>query len=340
MSPPSVSTIIVAHDSLADLRRTLPPLLSQLHHSDELIVVDSGSSDGIGEQLSALAPSARLVKAAGNVGFAAGANLGAASARGDLLVFLNPDALVQGGWADAIREPWGVGWCAWMALVLMDGGRAINTSGGVLHFTGLGWAGQAHESVELAPLEPMEVGFLSGACLAIPRSRWDELGGFPEEFFMYGEDVDMSLRLRLRGCRLAVVPRARVIHDYEFDRGASKWRLLERNRWATLLRTYPTLLLALLTPALVATEVVIWLVAIRGGWLRMKAAATADLIRALPRLLAERAAIQRTRGVTARQFASGLDPALSSPYLGRLGRQPLVALLLRAYWRAAVALLR
>jgi GT2 family glycosyltransferase len=194
--------------------------------------------------------------------------------------------------------------------------------------------------VELAPGDAVEVGFLSGACLAIPRLTWDEVGGFPEEFFMYCEDVDMSLRLRLRGCRLAVAPRARVIHDYEFDRGASKWRLLERNRWAMMVRTYPASLLALLTPALIATEVAIWFAAFRGGWLRMKASASLDIVRALPRLLAERAAIQRSRAVTARAFAAGLTPELSSPYLGRLEGQALVALVLRIYWRTTLALLR
>ncbi len=55
-----------------------------------------------------------------------------------------------------------------MALVTMAGGSEINTSGGVLHFTGLGWAGQAHQPVGAAPVAPSEVGFLSGACLAIP----------------------------------------------------------------------------------------------------------------------------------------------------------------------------
>ena len=88
---------------------------------------------------------------------------------------------------------------AWMGLVTMDGGEAINTSGGVLHFTGLGWAGQAGEPISAAPSRPTEVAFLSGACLAIPRRTWIAAGGFPTHFFMYGEDVDLSLRLRLVG---------------------------------------------------------------------------------------------------------------------------------------------
>ena len=332
MSDPRLSTIIVAHDSLRDLRATLPPLLAQLDADDELIVVDSGSSERLADGLGRVAPSARLVTVAGNVGFAAGANLGAAVAQGDLIVLLNPDATVRPGWAEAMRAQWEGPWAGWMPLITMDGTTAINTSGGILHFTGLGWAGQAGEPATAAPRAPTEVGFLSGACLAVPRATWSEMGGFPEKFFMYGEDVDLSLRLRLRGGRLAVVPDARLVHDYHFTKGSYKWRLLERNRWQTILRTYPNSLLALVLPALAATELAVWTVAIRGGWTRMKALATLDVIRALPRLARERHAIQATRLIDATAFSAALTHELSSPYFGRIGRNAAVRSGLRLYW--------
>ncbi|HEY5317703.1 MAG TPA: glycosyltransferase, partial [Solirubrobacteraceae bacterium] len=112
-----LSIIIVAHDSLADLRAALPPLLAELDPEDEVIVVDSGSCDGLAGELEHIAPPARLITAPGNVGFAAGANLGGAAAQGELIVLLNPDARVQRGWSQAIRAPWGGPWAGWMALV-------------------------------------------------------------------------------------------------------------------------------------------------------------------------------------------------------------------------------
>lgn len=339
MPSPRLSVVIVAHDSVGDLRRTLPPLHPELAPDDELIVVDSGSRDELAATLDELAPNARLVRAAGNVGFAAGANLGATVAGGELLILLNPDAAVQPGWGRAIRAPWGGEWAGWMALVTMGDGATINTSGGVLHFTGIGWAGQMGKPLSAAPTTPVEVAFLSGACLALPRAYWRALDGFPEHFVMYCEDVDLSLRLRLGGGKLAVVPAARVAHAYEFARGPRKWRHLERNRWATLLRTYPTALLVLVTPALLATEVAVWLAALRGGWLRVKALATLDVARSLPTLIGERRKVQRARQVDAATFAAVLTPELSSPYLGPAARWRPAGTLLRLYWRMVLAML-
>jgi len=335
----SLSTIVVAHDSLAELRRSLPPLVDQLSDGDELIIVDNASSDDLTSELSQLAPAARVITLKENLGFAAGANWGADAARGELLVLLNPDAVVQPGWAEAIRAPWGGRWAAWMALVLLEGGEQINTSGGVLHFTGFGWAGQLGEPAGAAPQVPTEVGFVSGACLAIPRAGWEVVGGFPEQFFMYCEDVDLSLRLRLTGGKLAVVPDAQVEHAYEFAKGDRKWRLLERNRLSTVIRTYPGLLLVAVMPVLLVTECAVWAVAGRGGWLRMKALATLDVMRALPRLLRERRVIQAGRQVPAAIFAAPLRAELTSPYFGSVGTQPLVSHALSLYWRAVLVLI-
>jgi GT2 family glycosyltransferase len=276
-----------------------------------------------------------------NAGFAAGANRGAEAAGGDLLVFLNPDAVVQPGFRDAVVRPLadGRGWAAWQGLVTMDGGTLVNTSGGGIHFTGISWAGQAGAPLDEAPLEPREVAFASGACLAVPAARWRELGGFSPDFFMYCEDADLSLRLRLAEGRIGIEPGAKADHDYEFAKGAAKWRHLERNRWALLLRTYPAPLLLLVAPALAATEVALWAVALAGGWWRQKLLATLDVIRSLPRLRRERRTIQATRRVSASEFAAFLTPELSSAYLGPLARNRAVRGALRTYWTVVRALL-
>ncbi len=337
---PTLSVLIVTWNSREELARTLPALLPELGEGDELIVVDNDSSDGTAEAVVELAPTARIVRSGRNAGFAAGCNEGAAAAEGDLLVVLNPDAAPRPGFGEAIRRPWvdERGWAAWQALVAGGDGRTINSAGNPMHFTGIVWAGGHGRPIGEAP-PAGEVTALSGACLAIPTATWRELGGFPERFFLYHEDVDLSLRLRLAGGALGIEPAAVVDHDYEFGAREHKWRWLERNRLAFLVRVYPASLLILLAPALILTELALIPASIAAGWGRQKLAALGEAIRWLPRLTRERHQVQATRTVSAAEFASWLTPDLDSPFIPAIARSAPARLVLRAYWRVVRLLL-
>ncbi len=220
MPEPTISVVVVTYRQGEGVRPALEALSAQLRSDDELIVIDNASGDDTPTVVEQAAPAARLVPSASNDGFPAACNRGAALASGDLLVFLNPDAVPAPGWRDAIAAPLmdASGWAAWQALVTAEGGTTVNTRGGVVHFTGIAWAGGAGEPIgdESALSEP---GFVSGACLAIRREEFERLGGFAGDFFLYHEDVDLSLRVRLAGGSLGVASGARVDHDYEFDKG-------------------------------------------------------------------------------------------------------------------------
>jgi GT2 family glycosyltransferase len=326
-----LSIVVVTHNSRHAVAAALPALCEQLAPADELVIVDNASTDDTVAVVRAIAPAARVLTLNTNSGFAGGANAGARAASADLLVFLNPDATPAPGFVAAIRAPQG-NWTAWMGLVTAEGGARVNTNGGVVHFTGIAWAGEAGAATPGTLVRPREVAFLSGACLAVPRRYWERMSGFAEDFFMYQEDVDLSLRLRLAGARLGVEPDAVVDHDYEFGKGATKWRLLERNRWATIVRCYPRPLLLALAPALFATEVALLVIAAAGGWLPEKVAAGAETVRALPRLLRERRTVQAMRTISSAEFAAYLTPDLDSPYLGRVAALAPLRWSLRAYW--------
>lgn len=334
--------MIVAWNSARHLAGTLPALAGELEACDEVIIVDNDSSDELSDVVAAAFPEAIIVSMGGNSGYAAGVNAGAEAASGDLLVTLNPDAMPEPGFGEAIRRPAeeGTPWAAWMARVVFRDGdrRLINSYGNPVHFTGFAWAG-GHGEEESTRSCPATVPAASGASMAIPLDTWRRLGGFPPEFFLYHEDIDLSIRIRSEGEIIGLVADAVVDHDYEFGRSGQKWLWLERNRWAMIIRNYPLGLLIVLAPALVATELALLAVAAHQGWLDQKLRAWRQVFRWTPRLMVERRRIQATRSISARRFADILTADLDSPFFPGFVRSAPVRLLLRSYWRLAKALL-
>jgi N-acetylglucosaminyl-diphospho-decaprenol L-rhamnosyltransferase len=329
----ALAVIVVTHQSAAHLRPLLAALQPQLQQDDELVVVDNASTDGTANAARSLRESVRVIETGENLGFAGGCHVGADATRAPLLLFLNPDSEPQ---ADCLRRLRGAAearpdWGAWQAAVMLADDR-INTSGGVVHYLGIGWAGDCERPASELGTQEREIAFPSGAAMVVRRRAWDELHGLDRAYFMYGEDLDLGLRLWLAGHRVGLVPGARVLHGYEFDKGESKWFWLERNRWRTVLSVYPGALLALTAPALLAAELGLLAIAARGGWLGAKLRAQAATLAGLPATLARRRDVQHTRRISADEFASHLTASLDSPYLADAAN-PMLRIPQALYWR-------
>ena len=330
----ALAVVVVTHDSADHLPDLLAALAPQLRADDELAIVDNASTDSTPSVARAHSDRALVIETGQNLGFAGGCHAGAAATRAPLLLLLNPDSRPHPDCLDRLRRAAAThrDWGAWQAAVLLDGDSHINTSGGIVHYLGFGWAGDCGLPIAALPAEDREIAFPSGAAMVVRREVWLELGGLDREYFMYGEDLDLGLRLWLSGHRVGLVPAARVTHSYEFDKGSAKWFWLERNRIRTVLSVYPPALLALLAPALLAGELGLLVVAARGGWLWPKLRAQAAAFASLPRTLARRRAVQHGRRIDSRALAAHLTSSLDSPYLAAASG-PLLSVPQAAYWR-------
>lgn len=340
-SATAIAVVIVTYNSAEDVPATLEALRDQLRDGDEVVVVDNASTDGGPAAIRAAFPETTVIETGSNGGFAAGCHVGVDASTAGLVLLLNPDTVPQPGFLDALRATSGAepAWGAWQALVTLPGGHEVNTWGNEVHYLGFGWAGGNGRPTADAPGTRETVGFASGAAMVIRREAWNAAGGFQEHYFMYGEDLDLSLRLRLAGWKIGVDPAARAEHDYEFSKGDYKWFYLERNRWWTIVGTYPTRLLLLLLPALLVFDLLLLPVAWRAGWLKPKLRAQLAVVRELPRMLRHRRAVRRSAKVDARTFADGLTSSLDSPFLAAAQSVPGVAIAQGAFWRIVRALL-
>src|SRR6185295_5368833 len=106
----------------------------------EVILVDNASSDGTADVIQTDFPGVTLIRSQTNLGFGAGNNLAARSARGRYLIFLNPDTLVEQGWMEALiglLDNDAQAGLVTSRIVLADQPDRINTCGNSVHFTGL-----------------------------------------------------------------------------------------------------------------------------------------------------------------------------------------------------------
>jgi GT2 family glycosyltransferase/glycosyltransferase involved in cell wall biosynthesis len=212
---PRASIIVPVHNQLHYTLRCLQSLArSGDATSFEVILVDDASSDASAATLPAIA-GLRYQRNPGNLGFIASCNAGAANARGEFLVFLNNDTVVQPGWLDALLETFSSHPDTGLAgskLVYPDG--RLQEAGGIVFADG----SAANYGRNGDPADPRynfvrEVDYCSGAALAIRRGLFVELGGFDAHYSpAYYEDTDLAMRVRQHGLKVRYQPASVVVH--------------------------------------------------------------------------------------------------------------------------------
>jgi len=287
-----VAAVIVSYADSEATARAVASLRHQTRPPDAIVVVDNHP----GEPLGAI-EGARIIRTGANLGYTGGANAGARAAgtEADWLLFLNPDAEAQPSCLQALLDAEQPTDGLLGAQVLLPGGERVNAGDNPLHVSGLSWSGRYGEAREDG--DSREVAVVSGAALLVRRSAWETVGGMTEAMFLYHDDVDLAWRVRLAGWTVRFVPRAAVVHDYDFDKGTTKWFYLERNRAWTVLTGYAARTLVLLAPLLLATELAILVRAAREGWLGEKLRAYAAVVGGARAIAARRREVQATRRV-------------------------------------------
>jgi N-acetylglucosaminyl-diphospho-decaprenol L-rhamnosyltransferase len=217
-----ISVLVVSYNTRELLLRALEPLSTA--PETEVVVVDNASRDGSADAVAAAFPerAVRVLRSPTNLGFAGGVNLAARHARGEVLLLLNPDAVLPPAGpatlADFLRaHPRAAAVGA--ALRFADG----RPQPAAFRFPGLVQVGidvfavgrLAHSRVNgrvpCGP-RPVRIDHPLGACMAIRRAAWEDVGPLDEGYFMYVEEVDWCRRARARGWEIWHEPRVVALH--------------------------------------------------------------------------------------------------------------------------------
>ena len=313
---PLVSVVIVTWNGRRFLDACLEAVRAQEGVAFETILVDNASTDGSAEHVAERFPWVRVVRLGENRGFAGGNNAGVREARGRYVALLNNDTAADSEWLRALLR--GVDEASGFALVssrivYMHDPQVVDSAGDGMARSG--GAFKRHHGGPAADVrESQEVFGVCGAACLMPKAVFDELGGFDEHFFASHEDVDLSYRARLRGYRCRYVADAVVRHHGSATIGRIspfavfhgqrnlEWMYLKNTPGSLLLRTLPGHVVYTLAAAAHFTRH-----GLLGTFLQAKLAAIAGL----PRVLRQRAAVQRGR----RSGAEAIAPLLESRWL-------------------------
>lgn len=345
----SVTLCIINYNGAEHLTSAFAALQGQPWRFAELLVIDNASTDDSRTRVRALCPTARVIELPTNGGPAAARNAGFAAAANDLILFQDND--VRLGVETAARLVMHLahhpGCLAVAPRVLYDTDPAVvQFDSADCHFLGFMATRHADRPIADVDAEPVLTTSMVSACFLMNRSIWRGERPFDESFGFNLEDHDFGVRARLAGHSLWVQPAATVRHgsgtaglSYRPGQRPAEARLfyLTLNRWLIVLRCYALRTLVLLSPALLAVEVmqVIWLTS--EGHAAVWWRAVRSLLARRRGVLVERRAIQRGRQVgDAEILRDGPLPLTRHVRQSPLGRALAGATdaVLRAYWRA------
>jgi GT2 family glycosyltransferase len=250
----ALSVVVLNWNAAHYLRAALSSLVGQnWKHNIEVIVVDNASKlDDSVDIVRGEYSQVRLLALEKNIGFAAGNNAALPYARGDYLLFLNPDTVTHEGaldilidWMDAHPQ---AGACGPKLLnddgTLQKSCRAFPSFGaGLFRSSFLGrmfpnnpWT-RSYLMLDFSHDRAAQVDWLSGAALLVRRTTIEKIGKWDEDFFMYCEDVDLCYRLKEGNWQRWYVPDAVISHRIG---GSSDWLrgVTIRRHHSAMLRYY------------------------------------------------------------------------------------------------------
>ncbi|HEX7963731.1 MAG TPA: glycosyltransferase [Candidatus Saccharimonadales bacterium] len=214
--PPFVSAVIPVFNKVEYTMRCLESLSRQVtHHTFEVVIVDNASSD-LTPQLVPAVPGVRYIRNKKNEGFVDGCNGGVKQARGKVIILLNNDTEVLGGWMDSlvdrlVSNP-AIGLVG-SKLIYPDG--RLQEAGGIIFNDATGHNFGKYEKADDFEYNYFrEVDYCSGASVAFWRKDFNKLGGFDRRYApAYYEDTDLAMGMRHKlGKKAVYEPHSVLVH--------------------------------------------------------------------------------------------------------------------------------
>ena len=278
---PLVSVIVLNYNAGELLLNCIESIKKSAYKNLEIIVVDNISTDKSQKICKEKYPDIKLIQNDENFGYCEGNNIGIRKARGDFIMILNPDTIVE---PNCIRElifaheKLGEGLYQPKILSLNEK-QVLQSTGNMIHVFGFGFAKDKGRKDEEVGEEIKKIGYASGTCLFTSKSVLEKVGLLDSFLFLYHDDLDLGWRASQIGINSYYVPKSKIYHveSYSLKWSAKKFYWLERNRKYCLLTHYSKDTYAKIHSSLCLVDFFVWFFYISKGFLGAKIKAELDI---------------------------------------------------------------
>jgi len=281
MTQPLVSIIILNYNAGQILLDCFESVIKTNYDNFEIIIVDNASEDKSYRKCKEKFERTRIIENGKNLGYCEGNNIGIREAKGDYIVILNPDTIVE---PNCIRElifaheKLGEGLYQPKILSLNEK-QVLQSTGNMIHVFGFGFAKDKGRKDEEVGEEIKKIGYASGTCLFTSKSVLEKVGLLDSFLFLYHDDLDLGWRASQIGINSYYVPKSKIYHveSYSLKWSAKKFYWLERNRKYCLLTHYSKDTYAKIHSSLCLVDFFVWFFYISKGFLGAKIKAELDI---------------------------------------------------------------
>jgi len=285
-----VGVLILGLNSLGYLKECFDSLIAQEYKNISIYFGDNGSKDGSISFIKINYPKVKIRDLKINNGYAKGNNLLLETAFRDgveLCFIINPDTVLKKNTVSNLINSYNfhknrglrVGLIQPVILLDQDKSR-INTVGNAVHLMGFGFC-KDYMKKYIPIKNDREILSVSGTGMLISKELYEDIGAFDEDFFMYNEDQDLSIRSFLSGYKNFLSSKSIMYHKYSFSKNKNKWFYSERNRLLIILKNYPGKLLFFLSVPFFITEILVLIYSLFTGWFFQKILSYADVVKKL-----------------------------------------------------------
>jgi len=281
---PLVSIIILNYNAGELLLDCVESVFKTNYNNYEVIVVDNSSSDESHKKCKGKFQDIQLIENKENLGYCEGNNVGIRNTKGDFVVILNPDTIVDSDWLKELTSAYkhyGEGLYQPKFLTTTNH-EILMSTGNMIQLFGFGYSRGKGELDKKQFEDPEVIGYASGTCLFTSSKVLKEIGLLDPFLFAYHDDLDLGWRAALLGIKSYYIPKATVYHPpegFSFKWSPYKFYLLERNRLYCLLTHYSRSTFYKILPALILVEATVFIFYITRRMLKLKIKAYFDIIK-------------------------------------------------------------